>query len=89
MNTHRTDVDSVENQLSLKKKRTSFFFLFYEIHFWFLFTRIELSDSLVYKRELFSKQVSFVDEQDESVNEGELTIDSGRSRVTVPVCLCQ
>ncbi len=50
---------------------------------------MELSDSLLYNKELFSKHVSFDDDDDESVNDGEFMIDSGRSRVTVPVCLCQ
>jgi hypothetical protein len=52
------------------------------------FTWIELSDSLLYNKEFISKQVSF-DDEEESVKDGELIIDSGRSRVTVPVCLCQ
>jgi hypothetical protein len=49
---------------------------------------MELSDSLLYNKELFSKHVS-IDDEDESVNDGEFIIDAGRSRVTVPVCLCQ
>jgi hypothetical protein len=51
-------------------------------------TRIESSDSLLYNKEFISKHVSF-DDEDESVNDGEFIIDSGRSRVTVPVRLCQ
>jgi hypothetical protein len=49
---------------------------------------MERSDSLLYNKEFISKHVSF-DDEDERVNDGELTIDSGRSRVTVPVRLCQ
>jgi hypothetical protein len=52
------------------------------------FTWMELSDSLLYNKEFISKQVSF-DDEEESVKDGESIIDSGRSRVTVPVCLCQ
>jgi hypothetical protein len=49
---------------------------------------MERSDSLLYNKEFISKHVSF-DDDDESVNDGEFIIDSGRSRVTVPVRLCQ
>ncbi|CAF4332779.1 unnamed protein product, partial [Rotaria magnacalcarata] len=38
--------------------------------------------------EFVSKYASF-DDDDESVDDGELIINSGRSRVTVPVRLCQ
>ncbi len=53
-----------------------------------IFTWIEISDSLLYNKELVSKHVS-LDGDGESVNDGEFIIDSGRSRVTVPVRLCQ
>lgn len=48
---------------------------------------MEVFDSLLFNSELISKQDSF--EDDERVNDGELIIDSGFSRVTVPVSLCQ
>lgn len=48
---------------------------------------MEKSDSLLFNKPLISKHASFDD--DERVNDGEFTIDSGRSRVTVPVNLCQ
>jgi hypothetical protein len=54
-----------------------------------IFTRMERSDSLLYNKEFISKHVSFDDDDGESVNDGEFIIDSGRSRVTVPVRLCQ
>jgi len=50
---------------------------------------MDRSDSLLYNKEFISKHVSFDDDDDESVNDGEFIIDSGRSRVTVPVRLCQ
>ncbi len=84
MNEHENDVVQDDSRLSKidqyfhdkKKRKTK------------SFTRMELSDSLLYNKELFSKHVS-IDDEDESVNDGEFIIDAGRSRVTVPVCLCQ
>lgn len=54
-------------------------------------TFIEGLESLLSNSELESKHASFNDEDDddESGDEGESTIKSGRSRVTVPVRLCQ
>jgi hypothetical protein len=59
------------------------------ILFAFLFTFIEEFDSLLSINEFDSKYVSFNDDDVESVDDGESIINSGRSRVTVPVCLCQ
>jgi hypothetical protein len=51
-------------------------------------TLIEGFDSLLHNNKFGSKHVSF-DDDDDSVDEGESMINSGRSRVTVPVRLCQ
>ena len=51
-------------------------------------TLIEGFDSLLNNNEFGSKHVSF-DDDDDSVDDGESMINSGRSRVTVPVRLCQ
>jgi hypothetical protein len=45
-------------------------------------------DSLLENKKLDSKHIS-LDDDDESVEDGESIIISGRSRVTVPVRLCQ
>ena len=49
---------------------------------------MEISDTLLYINEFISKHKS-VDGEDKSVNDAGVIIDSGRSRVTVPVSLCQ
>lgn len=51
-------------------------------------TLIEGLDSLFDNNEFDSKHISF-DDDDDSVEDGESMINSGRSRVTVPVRLCQ
>lgn len=51
-------------------------------------TCTENSDSLRQRKEPFSKHVS-VEGDGDSVNDGDVVNDSGRSRVTVPVRLCQ
>lgn len=49
---------------------------------------MEAFDSLLCTNEFISKYVSR-DEDDESAGDGGSIVSSGRSRVTVPVCLCQ